>query len=428
MAEYVRSSPEVEHQEVSGAKGYRERDEEIFEDGKNQPEISEAEVRKYLEPLSREQLMSILTSLALNSKPLLNEIKRVSDTDPSRCKLFVRELAWATTSETLKKIFERYGDIVEAVVIKDRNTGRSRGFGFVTYKDASSAERALQEPAKEIDGRMSQCNLAALGNPFKQLRPPVPTYYSPRPSEYNGRDIDGYMGRGGGVQFLRPAPGEWQSAPDSPRSYPRYRYPFGAQGFGPSPRPAGASPGRSSRQLYDNSPAGASGTVGNYYQRQNPAAGSSRSPNSQSPSSSSPISSASSASSGASGASTTPATTSSSAAAVSSSAVPLGAYVSLPLQSSSSPLLHQQIHQLHQLHHLQQQPVGGEMLMTGQVGAAGAAALAAAQPGSVPAEEGFTPQYLPQIFVSRGLVSLPPQYQYGAQQFQSQQSQYNYPS
>ena len=49
-------------------------------------------------------------------------------------KLFVGGLAWATTDETLAAHFAPYGDVVEAKVIQDRETGRSRGFGFVKFK------------------------------------------------------------------------------------------------------------------------------------------------------------------------------------------------------------------------------------------------------------------------------------------------------
>nr|AFK44852.1 unknown [Lotus japonicus] len=48
-----------------------------------------------------------------------------------RC--FVGGLAWATDNEALEKAFSPYGEIVESKVINDRETGRSRGFGFVTF-------------------------------------------------------------------------------------------------------------------------------------------------------------------------------------------------------------------------------------------------------------------------------------------------------
>ncbi|MDP6943866.1 MAG: RNA-binding protein [Myxococcota bacterium] len=54
-------------------------------------------------------------------------------------KLFVGGLAWATTDETLRGHFQACGEVTEAKVITDRETGRSRGFGFVTFTDAEAA-------------------------------------------------------------------------------------------------------------------------------------------------------------------------------------------------------------------------------------------------------------------------------------------------
>ncbi len=69
-------------------------------------------------------------------------------------KLFVGGLSWSTTDTRLKQAFEQFGVIAEAVVITDKDTGRSRGFGFVTYRDASSAKTALTEMnGASLDGR-----------------------------------------------------------------------------------------------------------------------------------------------------------------------------------------------------------------------------------------------------------------------------------
>lgn len=69
-------------------------------------------------------------------------------------KLFVGGLAWVTTDDSLHAAFAPFGDIVEAKVICERQTGRSRGFGFVTFvndADADAARDALHGQA--IDGR-----------------------------------------------------------------------------------------------------------------------------------------------------------------------------------------------------------------------------------------------------------------------------------
>ncbi|KAJ6764710.1 RNA-BINDING (RRM/RBD/RNP MOTIF) FAMILY PROTEIN [Salix koriyanagi] len=63
----------------------------------------------------------------------------------------------------LQRYFEQFGEIKEAVVIIDRSTGRSKGYGFVTFRDPGSATRACQNPFPVIDGRRANCNLAAFG-------------------------------------------------------------------------------------------------------------------------------------------------------------------------------------------------------------------------------------------------------------------------
>ena len=77
-------------------------------------------------------------------------------------KLFVGGLAWATTDETLAAHFAPYGDVVEAKVIKDRESGRSRGFGFVTYESAEMATAAKEQLAdSELDGRQIRVDTAS---------------------------------------------------------------------------------------------------------------------------------------------------------------------------------------------------------------------------------------------------------------------------
>ena len=69
-------------------------------------------------------------------------------------KLFVGSLSWNTTSAELQNAFAVCGEVVEAKVISDRDTGRSRGFGFVTFQDADSATRAIEElDGSTLDGR-----------------------------------------------------------------------------------------------------------------------------------------------------------------------------------------------------------------------------------------------------------------------------------
>lgn len=76
-------------------------------------------------------------------------------------KLFVGGLAWATTDDGLRQAFARFGDITEAKVITDRETGRSRGFGFVTFTDDEGANNAISEmDGSQLDGRTIKVNEA----------------------------------------------------------------------------------------------------------------------------------------------------------------------------------------------------------------------------------------------------------------------------
>jgi heterogeneous nuclear ribonucleoprotein A1/A3 len=76
-------------------------------------------------------------------------------------KLFVGGLSWDTTDEGLRNAFSRFGEVVEAKVITDRDTGRSRGFGFVTLADPSVVQTAIRETdGSTLDGRSIRVNEA----------------------------------------------------------------------------------------------------------------------------------------------------------------------------------------------------------------------------------------------------------------------------
>ena len=121
-----------------------------------------------------------------------NNIGQFGDT--TLTKVFVGGLAWETPKESLREHFEKYGEILEAVIISDKLTGRSKGYGFVssfvtqthsvaqliffiflkevffffgvfqvTFKDAEAAKKACEDATPIINGRRANCNLASLG-------------------------------------------------------------------------------------------------------------------------------------------------------------------------------------------------------------------------------------------------------------------------
>ncbi|RLN89797.1 hypothetical protein BBJ28_00012788 [Nothophytophthora sp. Chile5] len=117
-------------------------------------EVEKNTLRRLLEPFSREQLVEILTSAATQYDALYTELKAVAGADVAHRKVFVRGLAWETKTEHLKEAFAAFGDVQEGAVIYDKATGKSRGYGFVTFVDMEAAQRAIDKQTITIDVRI----------------------------------------------------------------------------------------------------------------------------------------------------------------------------------------------------------------------------------------------------------------------------------
>ncbi|MCA9337601.1 RNA-binding protein [Candidatus Saccharibacteria bacterium] len=84
-------------------------------------------------------------------------------------KLYVGGLAYSVTDEELEAFFAEQGKVVSATVIKDRDTGRSKGFGFVEMEDIKEGQAAIKElNGKELNGRAIVVNEA---RPREERRP-----------------------------------------------------------------------------------------------------------------------------------------------------------------------------------------------------------------------------------------------------------------
>ncbi len=76
-------------------------------------------------------------------------------------RLYVGNLSWTTTDDSLKESMGRFGEVVDSKVITDRETGRSRGFGFVTFSAGEAADSAVSEmDGTDLDGRTIRVNEA----------------------------------------------------------------------------------------------------------------------------------------------------------------------------------------------------------------------------------------------------------------------------
>ncbi|RCV28742.1 hypothetical protein SETIT_5G427300v2 [Setaria italica] len=100
---------------------------------------------------------SALTSGApASSAPALFNAARLMST-----KLFVGGLSWGTDDQTLRQAFSTFGEVTEARIITDRETGRSRGFGFVNFSNSDEAKEAVSSmDGQELDGRSVRVNFA----------------------------------------------------------------------------------------------------------------------------------------------------------------------------------------------------------------------------------------------------------------------------
>ncbi|KAM7486100.1 hypothetical protein LguiA_002109 [Lonicera macranthoides] len=88
-------------------------------------------------------------TISYNSPSMLNAIRSMSSS-----KLFIGGLSYGTDDQSLRDAFASFGDVTEAKVITDRDTGRSRGFGFVNFSDNEGATSALSAmDGQELNGR-----------------------------------------------------------------------------------------------------------------------------------------------------------------------------------------------------------------------------------------------------------------------------------
>lgn len=75
--------------------------------------------------------------------------------------LFIGNLAYTTTDDSLKEFFSQLGEVAYAKVVIDRDTNRSKGFGFVEYSDEANNQKAVDDlNGKELDGRAINVTLA----------------------------------------------------------------------------------------------------------------------------------------------------------------------------------------------------------------------------------------------------------------------------
>jgi RNA recognition motif-containing protein len=114
-------------------------------------------------------------------------------------KLYVGNLAYSATDDTLREVFGAFGQVSSATVITDRETGRSKGFGFVEFSSDDDARQAIDSlNGKEVDGRVLKVNEAR------------PRSDAPRGGGGRGGERRGGGGGGGGGGYGGGDRGGWR--------------------------------------------------------------------------------------------------------------------------------------------------------------------------------------------------------------------------
>lgn len=77
-----------------------------------------------------------------------------------KSRLFVGSLPWSIDNNSLRDLFAQFGEITDVFVVTDRDSGRSKGFGFITFAKEEDAQKALDMNGKDVEGRTIVVNVA----------------------------------------------------------------------------------------------------------------------------------------------------------------------------------------------------------------------------------------------------------------------------
>lgn len=116
-----------------------------------------------LNALSREELIELVQEAAAEHRYVRDQVRSFAVKNTLIRKLFVRGLGPETNDQSLAAVFSAFGELDESCVIRDKRSGRSKGYGFVLFKHVNNAIKALKEPSKMIGSRIAVCQFAPAG-------------------------------------------------------------------------------------------------------------------------------------------------------------------------------------------------------------------------------------------------------------------------
>lgn len=128
--------------------------------------------------------------------------KHTKHEDEEAGKLFVGGLSWETSQDSLLRYFSRFGEVIDCVVMKNAETGRSRGFGFVTFSDPNNMDKVIQSCPHVLDGRTidpKPCNPRSMQQKPKRNTNWPKVFLGGLPSSITETDLRAFFGRYGEV-------------------------------------------------------------------------------------------------------------------------------------------------------------------------------------------------------------------------------------
>jgi len=122
--------------------------------------MSEGDIMRYLEDVPHEVLMECLVQSCMTNDEVFAKVDAFAAADPGKTRIFIRGLNYETTRDSLAEALAHFGTVEDATVIYDKNTSRSKGYGFITFANAKQAQEACRQGTFEVDGRRTQISMA----------------------------------------------------------------------------------------------------------------------------------------------------------------------------------------------------------------------------------------------------------------------------
>ncbi|KAI4839403.1 RNA-binding protein musashi [Plasmodium brasilianum] len=119
-------------------------------------------LRRLIAPLSKEQLIDILATCALTHQDIREKCNEAVASSPSTRRLMIRNIPFSTRDDQFLKYFEAFGEIEDGIIVREKE-GRSKGYGFVTFKYVESVQKCLKS-SHTLDNKELQVRLVA--DPF----------------------------------------------------------------------------------------------------------------------------------------------------------------------------------------------------------------------------------------------------------------------